>query len=148
MRSILQHSRYAANMIIVYICLSALASCQQFGLGAAAARASWQAPVAPGAEGHSRVPNVHLHAGLLPNQVAHCPMGQAVNDLTNANNRTYLPPVVPFRIASFSAFPWFLPPASGGRTAVRLICTYKLIYRLPSHLSLYSALKALLHCWT
>ena len=33
----------------------------------------------PGAREHSRVPNVHLQAGLLPNQVAHCPMGQAID---------------------------------------------------------------------
>jgi hypothetical protein len=46
--------------------------------GAAAARVPWQAPAAP-AQGHSRVPNVHLQAGLLPNQVAHYPMGQAID---------------------------------------------------------------------
>jgi hypothetical protein len=62
--------------------LPALASCQQFVPGAAAARAPWQSPGKPpctlpteGAGGHSRVPNVHLQAGLLPNQVARCPMG-------------------------------------------------------------------------
>jgi hypothetical protein len=47
-----------------------------------AARVPWQSPGKPlctlpteGAGGRSRVPNVHLQAGLLSNQVARCPMG-------------------------------------------------------------------------
>jgi len=46
------------------------------GPGVAAAKAPWQSPGKPpcmlpteGAGGHSRVPNIHLQAGLLPNQV-------------------------------------------------------------------------------
>jgi hypothetical protein len=29
--------------------------------------------------GHSRVPNVHLQASLLPNKVAYCLMGQTID---------------------------------------------------------------------
>src|SRR5271156_3518448 len=50
--------------------------------GVAAARVPWQSPGKPPCTlpteaqgGHSRVPNVHLQAGLVPNQVARCPMG-------------------------------------------------------------------------
>jgi hypothetical protein len=73
--------RYAANMIIVYICFS------YRRWRAASNLAQGQQPrgypgKAPGKPLWTRAqgsilesPNVHLQAGLLPNQVARCPMG-------------------------------------------------------------------------
>ena len=64
--------RYAANVIIL-LPYRRWRLASNLAPGPATARVPWQS-----AGGHSLVPNVHLQAGLLPNQVARCLMGQAI----------------------------------------------------------------------
>ena len=77
--------KYAAK----FVSLLALASCQQFWpRGYCEGHPGKPLCTLPthGAGGHSRAPNVHLQAGLLPNQVARCPIG---SPLTKQCNLTY-----------------------------------------------------------
>jgi hypothetical protein len=60
--------RYAENVVIIYICFPTSEASELpaiWSRGSSCEGNPWQAP------------NVHPQAGLLPNQVAHCPMGQA-----------------------------------------------------------------------
>src|SRR2546423_1359169 len=77
--------RYAANVIIVYICFPTGAGeicTSNLAQGQAAARVPdkpRQAPMYVTNRGRRGTLNVHLQAGLLSNQVARCLMGQAID---------------------------------------------------------------------